>query len=76
MNNFCFHLYAQKSLFVSKNNFFLVHHTLSCDIIVHRAGYQIKIILRAHSRYRLTSSRVHSQRAFMSEVALIFEEQF
>ena len=45
LNNFCFHLYAQKSLFIGENcnAFFLdlSHSTLSPDIRVHRAGSQL-----------------------------------
>ena len=49
LNNFYFHLYAQKSLFIGENcNVFFLdshsHHTLSTDIRVHRAGSQLKIV--------------------------------
>ena len=48
LNNFCFHVYAQKSLFIAENcnGFFfdiLILFTLSCDFRVHRAGSQLKI---------------------------------
>ena len=49
LNNFCFHVYAQKSLFKVENvNVFFGphppdhHHTLSTDIRVHRADSQKK----------------------------------
>ena len=45
LNNFCFHLYAQKSLFIGENcNAFFdsLSITLSPDIRVHRAGSQLK----------------------------------
>ena len=45
LNNFCFHLYAENSLFIAENgNGFLdlLIHTLSSDIRVHRAGSQLK----------------------------------
>ena len=44
LNNFCFHVYAQKSLFIAENyNAFLdiVLITLSCEYTVHRAGSQL-----------------------------------
>ena len=48
LNNFCFHVYAQKSLFKDENvnDFFLdllLLTTRSTDIRVHRAGSQLKI---------------------------------
>ena len=55
LNNFCFYVYAQKSLFKVENvnaffwqnfsfMFFLDHiSTLSTDITVHRAGSQLKM---------------------------------
>ena len=52
LNNFCFHVYGQKSLFIGENGngffltklfIFLDHSTLSSDITVHRAGSQLKI---------------------------------
>ena len=46
LNKFCFHLYAQKSLFIAENcnAFFLDSSiTLSTDIRVSRAGSQLKI---------------------------------
>ena len=48
LNNFCLHLYAQKSLFISENGndfFDIVLIILSCDSRVHRAGRQLKIIM-------------------------------
>ena len=56
LNNFCFHVYAQKSMFKVENvNAFFWHQcffltklldstTLSCEFGVHRAGSQLKII--------------------------------
>ena len=42
LNNFCFHVYAQKSVFIGQNvNAFLTASTPP-DIIVHRAGSQLK----------------------------------
>ena len=46
LNNFCFHVYAQKSLFIAENCnafFDIVLITLSCEFGVHRAGSQQKI---------------------------------
>ena len=48
LTNFCFHVYAQKSVFICENctGFFLTSTILStraCDIRVHRAGSQLKI---------------------------------
>ena len=43
--NFCFHVYAQKSLFIGENGnpfFYLTLHTRAPDISVHRAGSQLK----------------------------------
>ena len=45
--NFCFHVYAQKSLFIGENgNVFLdvILSTLSCEFRVHRAGSQLKML--------------------------------
>ena len=46
LNNFCFHVYAQKSLFIGENNnpFFdsLSSSTRASDITVLRAGSQLK----------------------------------
>ena len=44
LNNFCFHVYAQKSLFEVENvnAFFYVLHTVSCEFANHRAGSQLK----------------------------------
>ena len=47
LNNFCFHVYAQKSLFIGENDndfFGNIHNIRACDIKVHRAGSQLKII--------------------------------
>ena len=42
LNNFCFHVYAQKSLIICENvNEFL--WTSSCEFRVHRAGSQLKM---------------------------------
>ena len=48
LNNFCFHVQAQKSLFIDENDyvFFDSFITLSCEFRVHRAGSQLKIPLR------------------------------
>ena len=46
LNNFCFHVYAQKSLFIGENvNVFfdILLITSSCDIKVHRAGSLLKM---------------------------------
>ena len=46
LNNFCFHVYAQKSLIIGENynDFFdSIISTLSCEFRVHRAGSQIII---------------------------------
>ena len=47
LNNFCFHVYAQKSLFLAKIALRFLDHshciiTLSCEFRVHRAGSQLK----------------------------------
>ena len=44
LNNFCFHVYAQKSMFIGENVnvFWDIHHTRATDIRVHRAGSQLK----------------------------------
>ena len=46
LNNFCFHVYAQMSLFMGENDhaFFYHHHhsTLACEWTNHRAGSQLK----------------------------------
>ena len=46
LNNFCFHVYAQKSLFIGENGnvFFFDLITCPCDIRVHRAGSQLKSV--------------------------------
>ena len=45
LNNFCFHVYAQKSLFIGDNvnDFFDLTHTISCEFRCHRAGFQLKM---------------------------------
>ena len=45
LNNFFFHVYAQKSLFIGQNvnGFFLTSSSSPPDIRVHRAGSQLKI---------------------------------
>ena len=57
LNNFCFHVYAQKSLFMAENcNVFFLTATTSCEFGVSRAGSQlkigilflIKIVLKSH----------------------------
>ena len=47
MNNFCFHVYAQMSLFmgVNVNGFFFYLHTLACDQTNHRTGSQLKMLV-------------------------------
>ena len=49
LNNFCFHVYAQKSLFIAENC-----NALSTDIRVHRAGSQLK--RTPDSKYRINHS--------------------
>ena len=45
LNNFCFHVYAQMSLFMGENdNAFFYLMTLACDNTNHRAGSQLKSI--------------------------------
>ena len=45
LNNFCFHVYAQKLLFMGENvNGFFDLLTLPCEWTNHRAGSQLKII--------------------------------
>ena len=55
LNNFCFHLYAQKLLFIAENcNVFFdsSSHTRSCEFRVHRAGSQLKMFRRLfHGRF-------------------------
>ena len=48
LNNFCFRVYAQKSLFIGENvNFFFdILITRTTDIRVHRAGSQLKRLVR------------------------------
>ena len=44
LNNFCFHVYAQKSQFIGENgNAFFFDLILTRAITVHRAGSQLKI---------------------------------
>ena len=46
LNKFCFHLYAENSVFIAENsNAFFDIITLSCQFGCHRAGSQIKIVL-------------------------------
>ena len=43
LNNFCFHVYAQMSLFMDVNvNGFFFDRTLACESTNHRAGSQLK----------------------------------
>ena len=52
LNNFCFHVYAQKSLFIAENCnafFYTFILTLSCEFRNHRAGSQLKIIRTGRS---------------------------
>ena len=42
MNNFCFHFYAQKSLFKGENDNAFLTSASPPDITVHRAGSQLK----------------------------------
>ena len=49
-NNFCFHVYAQKSLFIAENcnAFFLTSASAAsaaCEFRVSRAGSQLKIVI-------------------------------
>ena len=46
LNNFCSHVYAQKSLFIGENGnvFFYLLILTTRTISVHRAGSQLKII--------------------------------
>ena len=43
LNNFCFHVYAQKSMFIVENINAFFYITPSTDIRVHRAGSQLKM---------------------------------
>ena len=45
LNKFCFHLYAQKSLFIAENcnGIFWDLLTLTCEFRSHRAGSQLKM---------------------------------
>ena len=54
LNNFCFHVYAQKSLFMAENCnvFFLTATTSSCEFGVSRAGSQLKMCPHAGSDRR------------------------
>ena len=52
LNNFCFHVYAQKSLFIAENcnAFFynlLILITISCVFRVQRAGSQLKNVWKS-----------------------------
>jgi len=49
LNNFCFHVYAQKLLFKGENGnaFFDLITTLSCDLRVHWAGSQLKNVWKS-----------------------------
>ena len=53
LNNFCFHLYAQKSLFIAENcnAFFDILITLPCEFGVHWAGSQLKMTIRLSNGY-------------------------
>ena len=44
LNNFCFYVYAQKSLFKVENvnDFFDILTPLTCELANHRAGSQLK----------------------------------
>ena len=44
LNKFCFHVYAQKSLFIAENVNVFFGTSLSCEFGVSRAGSQLKII--------------------------------
>ena len=43
LNNFCFHVYTQKTLIIGENDndFFYLSLTLTCEFRVHRAGSQL-----------------------------------
>ena len=45
LNNFCFHVYAQKSVFIGQivNVFFFTSSSAACEFRGHRAGSQLKI---------------------------------
>ena len=46
LNNFCFHVYAQKSLFIGENYdvfWDFLTYTLSCEFASHKAGSQLKM---------------------------------
>ena len=46
LNNFSFHVYAPKSLFIAENdNAFFTTTTSSCEFRVHRAGSQLKMLV-------------------------------
>ena len=43
LNNFCFHVYAQKSVFIGENGYgFFFDSIITCAITVQRAGSQLK----------------------------------
>ena len=57
LNKFCFHLYAEYSLFIAENhNVFFYHHyiiTLTCYFRCHRAGSQLtKVVPRINISIR------------------------
>ena len=52
LNNFCFHVYAQKSLFIGENG-------TARAITVHRAGSQLKIVKNANSSLKRLRLRLH-----------------
>ena len=76
LNNFCFHVYAQKSLFIVENvNAFFGTSTtspypLSTDITVHRADSQLK---RPNCAPRPTNAEVYAsvnRRSEQSDVCI------
>ena len=59
LNNFCLHVYAQKSLFIAENcNGFFLTTTSSCEFRVHGAGSQLKILEMAQNVQKLIFERI------------------
>ena len=69
LNNFCFHVYAQKPLFIAENcnAFFYLLSIPSREFRSHKAGSQLKICKRSHNyrqtvlkfKYRIRSNNSH-----------------
>ena len=59
LNNFCFHVFTQKSLFMAENcnAFFYIfiitinRSTLPCEFTLHRAGSQLKNVWKSDRRW-------------------------